>query len=63
MLKPIMFIERDRAVENIIQIISDKCEEYGCSFGRGNIVPEEAKTTYLDTKAHELNGKFNFFYV
>jgi len=60
MLKPSMFVERDKTVENVIQIIALQSEKLGCSFDK-DLEVEEVKTMYFDTKAHALNRKFNFF--
>ena len=56
-----MFVERDETVENVIQIIAIHSEELGGTFKLGDKSPKEVKTMYLDTKAYELNQKFNFF--
>jgi hypothetical protein len=61
MLKPDMFVDRDETVENIIQIIGAQSEELGCTFKKGDKFPEEVKTMYRDTKAHQLNRVYNFF--
>ena len=61
MLKPSLFVERDKAVEKVIQSIARQSEQIGCSFNESDKPPEEVKTIYLDTKSHDLNKKFNFF--
>ena len=61
MLKPNFFVERDKTVANIIQILASHSEKLGCKFEESSKDPQEMKTVYLDTKTFELNRNFHFF--
>ena len=43
MLNPSMFVDRDKTVENVIQIIAARSEELGCIFKKDDKFPEEVK--------------------